>query len=288
MMYTSIYGGLGNQMFQYATAKSISVARNVDFKIDTCKMNNSNFITRNFLLSKFNISAQMAQIDEVFEFHNNKYFDFVLRKLYQKNIKLTNKIFEKKYFHFDKDLLSNQKGYLDGYWQSFKYFENIRDILLKEFTLVQELNFENKLILNQINESNSVSIHIRRGDYVKDKKNEKIYAVFGMEYYEDAIFYLIKTIQNPSFFVFSDDLEWASKNLDLKNATFVDVNATQNPANDLILMSSCKHNIIANSTFSWWSAWLNKNAQKVFIAPKRWMSTIDNLDDLYPQNWIRL
>jgi hypothetical protein len=144
----------------------------------------------------------MAQIDEVFEFHNNKYFDFVLRKLYQKNIKLTNKIFEKKYFHFDKDLLSNQKGYLDGYWQSFKYFENIRDILLKEFTLVQELNFENKLILNQINESNSVSIHIRRGDYVKDKKNEKIYAVFGMEYYEGAIFYLIKTIQNPSFFVF--------------------------------------------------------------------------------------
>jgi hypothetical protein len=288
MIYTSIYGGLGNQMFQYATAKSISVARNVDFKIDTCKMNNSNFITRNFLLNKFNISAQMAQIDEVFEFHNNKYFDFVLRKLYQKNIKLTNKIFEKKYFHFDKDLLSNQKGYLDGYWQSFKYFENIRDILLKEFTLVQELNFENKLILNQINESNSVSIHIRRGDYVKDKKNEKIYAVFGMEYYEDAIFYLIKTIQNPSFFVFSDDLEWASKNLDLKNATFVDVNATQNPANDLILMSCCKHNIIANSTFSWWSAWLNKNAQKVVIAPKRWMSTIDNLDDLYPQNWIRL
>jgi hypothetical protein len=288
MIYTSIYGGLGNQMFQYATAKSISVERNVDLKIDTCKMNNSNFISRDFLLSKFNISAQMAQISEVKEFHNNKYFDFILRKLYQRNIKLTNKIFEKKYFHYDNDILSNHKGYLDGYWQSFKYFENIREILLREFTLVKELNLENKLILNQINESNSVSIHLRRGDYIKEQKNKKIYSVFGMEYYENAILYIESKIENPLFFVFSDDLEWVSKNLNLTNAIFVDANATQNPENDLFLMSNCRHNIIANSTFSWWSAWLNQSPYKIIVAPKKWISTLDNLDDLYPKNWARL
>jgi hypothetical protein len=288
MIFTSIYGGLGNQMFQYAIGKSISVVNEVDFKMDTYKINNGNYIARDFSLSKFNISAGLAEISEVEKFHSNKYIDFVFGKLYQKNIKLSNKILEKKLFYFDKAVLSNTKGYLDGYWQSFKYFENIREILLKEFTLVKELNFENKLILNQINELNSVSIHIRRGDYVKDKKNKKIYTVFGMEYYENAIQFIVNNIENPCFFVFSDDLDWASKNLNLTNVVFVNANATQNPENDLFLMSCCKHNIIANSTFSWWSAWLNKNPLKQIVAPKKWMNTVDTIDDLYPQNWIRL
>lgn len=288
MIFTSIYGGLGNQMFQYAIGKSISTASKVDFKIDTYKINNSNYISRDFSLSKFNISAELAEISEVEKFHWSKYFDFIFGKLYQRNIKLSNKIFEKKTFHFDEEMLSISNGYLDGYWQCFKYFEDIREILLKEFTLVDEMNFENKLILNQINELNSVSIHIRRGDYIKDKKNNAIYNVFGMEYYHNAIDFITNKIDIPYFFVFSDDLEWASKNLELNNATYVDVNSKGNPENDLILMANCKHNIIANSTFSWWGAWLNHTPNKITIAPKRWMSTIDDLNDLYPQNWIRL
>lgn len=288
MIFTSIYGGLGNQMFQYAIGKSISTASKVDFKIDTYKINNSNYISRDFSLSKFNISAELAEISEVKKFHRSKYFDFIFGKLYQRNIKLSNKIFEKKTFHFDKEMLSISNGYLDGYWQCFKYFEDIREILIKEFTLVDEMNFENKLILNQINELNSVSIHIRRGDYIKDKKNNTIYNVFGMEYYHNAIDFITNKIDTPYFFVFSDDLEWASKNLELSNATYVDVNSKGYPENDLILMANCKHNIIANSTFSWWGAWLNHNPNKITIAPKRWMSTIDDLNDLYPQNWIRL
>lgn len=288
MIFTSIYGGLGNQMFQYAIGKSISTASKVDFKIDTYKINNSNYISRDFSLSKFNISAELAEISEVNKFHWSKYFDFIFGKLYQSNIRFSNKIFEKKTFHFDEKMLSISSGYLDGYWQCFKYFEDIREILLKEFTLVDEMNFENKLILNQINELNSVSIHIRRGDYVKDKKNNAIYNVFGMEYYHNAIDFISKKIDSPYFFVFSDDLVWASKNLNLNNAIYVDVNTTKNPENDLVLMSNCKHNIIANSTFSWWGSWLNQNSEKITIAPKKWMSTINYLDDLYPDAWIRL
>lgn len=287
MVITSIYGGLGNQMFQYAIGKSISVTRYVDFKIDTFKINNSNYIARDFSLIKFNISAELANMSEVKKFHNSKSLDFIFGKLYQKNIRLSKKIFEKKAFHFDEKMLLLSNGYLDGYWQCYKYFEDIREVLLKEFTLVNEMNLENKLICDKINELNSISIHIRRGDYVKDKKNKTIYNVFGLEYYHNAVEFITKKIDNPYFFVFSDDLEWASKNLNLTNATYVDVNSTQNPENDLILMSNCKHNIIANSTFSWWGAWLNQNSEKIIIAPKKWMSTLESLDDLYPCTWIR-
>jgi hypothetical protein len=288
MIITSIYGGLGNQMFQYAIGKSIATINNIDFKIDTYKINNSNFIARDFSLSKFNISAEHAELSEVKNFHCSKYLDFIFGKLYQKNIRLSNKIFEKKQFHFDRNMLAISSGYLDGYWQSFKYFEGIREILLKEFTLVDELNFKNKLIFDKIIELNSVSIHIRRGDYVKDEKNNAIYNVFGIEYYHKAINFISKKINKPYFFVFSDDLEWASQNLSLNNATFVDVNSTKNPEIDLILMANCKHNIIANSTFSWWGAWLNENSQSITIAPKKWINTIDDLDDLYSDTWIRL
>lgn len=288
MIFTSIYGGLGNQMFQYAIGKSISTLRNVDFKIDSYKINNSNYISRDFSLKKFNISAELAEISEVKKFHNNKYLDFIFGKLYQKNIKLSNKIFEKKTFHFDKKMMCISNGYLDGYWQCFKYFEDIREILIREFSLVEEMDVENKFIYDKIKELNSISIHIRRGDYVKDKKNNAIYNVFGLEYYHNAIDFITNKMEDPYFFVFSDDLKWASKNLNLSNAIYVDVNSNGNPENDLILMANCKHNIIANSTFSWWSAWLNINPKKIIIAPKKWINTVNNLDDLYPQNWVRL
>lgn len=287
MIFSSIYGGLGNQMFQYAIGKSISTVGNVDFKIDTYKINNSNYISRDFSLSKFNISAEIAELSEVKKFHSSKYFDFIFGKLYQKNIKLSNKIFEKKIFQFDEKMLSLRNGYLDGYWQCFKYFEDIREILLKEFTLVDEMNSENRLIRDKINELNSVSIHVRRGDYVKDKKNNAIYNVFGLEYYQNAIDFITNKIDNPHFFIFSDDFEWASKNLKIVNATYVNANSKGNPENDLILMANCKHNIIANSTFSWWGAWLNQNENKIVIAPKKWMSNVECLDGLYPVDWIK-
>jgi hypothetical protein len=256
--------------------------------MDTFKINNSNYIARDLSLSKFNICTTHATLKEVKKFHKSKYIDFIFRKLDQNNIKVSNKIFEKKPFYFDEKMLSLTTGYLDGYWQSYKYFDDIREVLLNEFTLVNEMNLENKLICKKITELNSISIHIRRGDYVKEKKNMTIYNVFGLEYYHQAIEFISKKISNPYFFVFSDDLDWAKKNLQLTNVTYVDVNLTQNPENDLILMSKCKHNIIANSTFSWWGAWLNQNSEKIIIAPRKWMSTVESLDDLYPDDWIRL
>ena len=109
-----------------------------------------------------------------------------------------------------------------------------------------------------------------------------------MEYYQKAIKYINDNIEDPYFFIFSDDINWCKENLILNNALYVEANLKSNFECDMILMSKCKHNIIANSTFSWWGAWLNQNLNKNVIAPKRWMSSFECLDDLYPNDWIKL
>ena len=286
MIISKIYGGLGNQMFQYAIGKSLSIENNLNFKIDVFKM--EGYDLRDFSLNMLNISADLANKNEIEKYHKNKYIDYILRALFKKNFRLSNKFFEKDEFEYNEIDVDKKEVYLDGYWQSFKYFENIRETLIKEFTLKGNLNLKNKDVLKRINSTNSVSIHIRRGDYVNVSKNKSIYNVFGMEYYQKAIKYINQNIDDPYFFVFSDDINWCKENLILNNALYVDANLNSSFECDMILMSKCEHNIIANSTFSWWGAWLNQNSDKIVIAPKRWMSTIEYLDDLYPKEWIKL
>ena len=200
MIYVNIFGGLGNQMFQYAIAKSLSMAHNVDFKIDIYKMNN--YQLRDFSLSKFNISSPIADKKETQKYRYNKYIDFVFKKIYPINIKFINKIYEKKEFHFDSNMKLIKNGYLYGYWQSFKYFDDIRDLLIKEFTLVEEMNIENIKLCKTIESNNSISIHIRRGDYINNPVNNKLYNVVPIEYYKKAIRYVEKTLRIPFFLCF--------------------------------------------------------------------------------------
>lgn len=288
MIYTMIYGGLGNQMFQYAIAKNISISNNVDFKLDLSKMDDG--YIRNFSLEKFKIVGEIASIEELKNYNKNKYVNYFFKILSKNNIYNGYKFFEKNEFVFDNNFLDIKKGYLEGYWQSFKYFENIREILLKEFTLKDDMNKQNIHILKKILLKNSISLHIRRGDYINSPKNKKIYDVVGLNYYQDAIKLINTRVENPYYFIFSDDLNWASENLNFgdNNMIFVDINGSANPENDLVLMSNCKHNIIANSTFSWWGAWLNQNPNKIVVSPNKWMSNINILDDLYPNSWLRL
>lgn len=286
MVYTSIYGGLGNQMFQYAIAKSIAVHQKTKFKMDVHKIGNNPL--KNLSLSKFCVELNIAEGVEVEKYHNNKYLDFIFSKLNKKGCYFGGKYFEKKEFTFDKNVFNTKQVYLQGYWQSYKYFESIRDELLIDFTLKNKLNNENKSVLNQIEISNSVSIHLRRGDYFTNKKNRKLYDVIDKNYYQNAVNYMSSNIDAPHFFIFSDDIAWAKNKFDMDNATFVSVNSTSNFECDLVLMSKCKHNIIANSTFSWWAAWLNDFSKKKVVCSKRWISTQKNLDDLYPEKWIKL
>jgi hypothetical protein len=201
--------------------------------------------------------------------------------------------FKEKSFIYNEEVFQNDPPlYLDGYWQSEKYFLDISKHLYSEFVLKQPLDKTNQEMMNQINDSksNAVSLHIRRGDYVKNPKTALYHGICSLDYYRSAADYLAARLEAPHFYVFSDDLEWVSNNLELPYLmTLVDVNGPDRGASDMTLMMACRHNVIANSTFSWWGAWLNQHVGKIVIAPERWFieASLDTRD-LIPASWVRL
>ncbi len=283
MVGVNIFGGLGNQMFQYAIGRSISLENNTDLNLNTRELYFDQF--REFSLDVFDIPKIILERKQSISFSLIDNLIFKLSKfLYERKISLTGKIFERTEFKFSSELMNIQQGSLYGYWQSYRYFEKIRNILLKDFTLLHGLDSKNSELLTNIKNTNSVSIHIRRGDYL----NYDVYSTIGIEYYNSAVLLMEKKIERPYFYIFSDDIEWASSNLEISNAIFVDINSSKNAYLDLELMKNCKHNIIANSSFSWWGAWLNENKSKEVIAPKKWIKGVSDFSDLLPDEWIKL
>jgi hypothetical protein len=180
--------------------------------------------------------------------------------------------------------------YLDGFWQSERYFVGIRDVLLKEFTFKAAPDEENAKLLVSIASQNAVCVHIRRGDYVTTMHGQAKHGVCGLDYYQAAVARIRKIIDKPAFFVFSDDPAWVNANFPRMNPmTIVSHNVGKTDAEDLRLMMTCRHFITANSSFSWWAAWLGQFPQKTVIAPRRWYAKQDQCDkDLVPESWIRL
>jgi len=178
--------------------------------------------------------------------------------------------------------------YLQGHWQLEEYFLDIRNLLLEEFTPAEELSNDSIDLLNEIEHTLSVSLHIRRGDYV----NAPNFEPCGLDYYLRSIDYISKQLEQPRYFIFSDDIEWAKSNFKtLKNVQFVAADANRSLCQELWLMSKCKHHIISNSTYSWWGAWLNVSPQKIVVAPKRWYKNDDlegKLKTIALESWIKL
>ena len=209
------------------------------------------------------------------------------------------KLVEDTFQPFDPMVLKAGKNvYLEGYWQSEKYFKEIEYIIRKDLIIKPNLKGRNKDIAKKIVSENSISLHIRRGNYVANPEIFKVHGTCEQEYYYEAIDYITENVKEPYFYIFSDEIEWAKDNFKIEYAhTFVDINIGFDGENyqdeknyeDLRLMSLCKHNIIANSSFSWWGAWLNQNPEKIVIAPKKWFND-ESLDtsDLIPNSWIRI
>ncbi len=180
--------------------------------------------------------------------------------------------------------------YIEGFFQTEKYFKKYEKEIREAFSFKVKPDKFNQYLIEQMGESNSVSVHIRRGDYVQKKRFQQVYATCSLDYYKRGVEYIASKFENPKLFVLSDDIQWAKANWDLPYETiFVDNNSGDKSYEDLRLMSNCKHNIIANSSFSWWGAWLNNNPEKIVIAPKKWFNDGRiNQDDVIPETWIRL
>ncbi len=286
-------GGLGNQMFQYACGRRLSLLHNTKLIIDTKfiedRTQRDNFTFRDYELKIFNnISVQISDLKMLERYYKTDLYSRILKKM------LYPKILSEQGREFNARVLSAGSSlYLIGYWQSEKYFLDIKDVLKKdfEFPSIDENEYINT-ISKSIAESNSISIHIRRGDYVKNQFAKSIYTTLSNDYYQKAINYCNKKVKEARFFIFSDDPQYVQANFsNIKNLVIVDHKDIVANYVDMKLMSLCKHNIIANSSYSWWAAWLNNNTEKIVISPKKWYVKDNNekiIDSRIPNSWISI
>lgn len=267
MVIVRIVGGLGNQMFQYAYAKALE-QKGYQVSIDISKFKKYK-LHGGYQLDKFKIDLKSASSLSIF-----------LSKIgFRKSIKEKNLLFNKELLEVPKNV------YVKGYFQTEKYFTNCRAILTQQFKINQEFSKTTTSYKHKIlKESNSCSIHIRRGDFVSNEKANKVHGTCDIDYYKRAIDFLESQYKDIHFFVFSDDISWTKTNLKLKNATYIEHLVI--PHEDLFLMSICRFNITANSSFSWWAAWLNQHKNKVVISPKKWL--VDKENEVACDNWIKL
>jgi hypothetical protein len=287
MIVVRLYGGLGNQLFQYATGRRLAYVNNTELGLDISdllKINNK-ITKRNFELWRYPINARLLNSKEITI--TNRYKNRILRRL---PLSRPWTSYEEKFFNFDPNVLSlNNEVYLDGYWQSPKYFQDIEDILIKELTSTHLMGIKDEAISTEIKKFNSVSLHVRRGDYVSVQSVAKTHGVCTLDYYHESIELIMSRIDSPKFFIFSDDVEWTRKNLKINAPTeYVSHNGEETAFQDLRLMSLCQNQIIANSSFSWWGAWLNTNKNKLVVSPKKWFLDLRDTGDITPQDWLRI
>ena len=291
MIVSNVIGGLGNQMFQYAAGRAHSLKLGVSLRLDTRDFSGYQ-LHQGFELNRlFNCCAEIAtdiDLAKTIGWQRVKLAQRLLRKPQFKQFRHKNYVVEP-YFNYWSDIKQLKDiVYLDGYWQSEQYFIEFADKIRAEFSFKLPFSAQNAEISEQISQVNAVSLHVRRGDYVSNKKNAFI-SVCSLDYYRAAIEQTKSQVDKPVFFVFSDDIDWVKSNLVLdKTTVFVSHNDGSESFNDMRLMSLCKHHIIANSSFSWWGAWLNANPNKIVIAPKQWFASKLDDSDLVPANWLRL
>lgn len=286
MIVINLKGGLGNQMFQYALGRKLALKNKDTLKLEIeglDRANKTGDIYRAFGLGSFNINKNIATENEVMSL---KYPYGIISKGWRF---FSAKVLKRNHIIFEPDVL-NWKGnlFLDGYFQSPRYFNDIRDQLLQDFMLAEALSVTGASFANQMKNSTSVSIHVRRGDYIKNPRVLAEFGVCSLEYYKLAIAHIKQINTNPTFFVFSDDIEWVKENLDVGHSVVFVKDKTISDVQELILMSTCKHNIIANSSFSWWGAWLNNNPDKIVVSPTPWFESAQYDKNLIPDNWIKL
>lgn len=286
-----IEGGLGNQLFQYAAARSLADRLRCNLALDLRGLDENG--DRPFQLDLYNIRASVASAQQLRNLPGWRTSRWGrLRSNFSQIAPafFSFPVFWPRSFAFDQRFEKiSQPVYLVGYWQSEKYFSWNRERLLRDIQLATPLPSDMPL-LNQIRGVNSVALHIRRGDYVSNATASEFHGLCDMSYYHAAINAMKVRFPNIHVFVFSDEPDWAKKNLILGVPThYVDENSMDKGHIDLELMRHCRHHVIANSSFSWWGSWLCEADQQVVHAPKRWFAdATTDTSDVVPERWIQL
>lgn len=291
MILVSLNGGLGNQFFQYALGRRLALKHGVELRFDLSLLEANP--ARKYQLDKFQVQGQpvsMQELKRFYFFERQHYLRFLDRKIQHALPYYRRRVVREISTVFDNNVLkAPRSAALDGYWQSEKYFQEIRPMLLDELRLKNPLDTLNQCLYHQIISTNSISLHIRHGDYLSNPVAKQFHGVLPLKYYQRAMRILENIGSNPHYFVFSDDIPWARTHLSAANVTFVEHNSCQGDYYDLVLMSACKRHIIANSSFSWWAAWLCASPEKIVIAPEKWFNDATmNSEDILPPEWMRI
>ena len=292
MIISRLLGGLGNQMFQYAAACALATAKRDSLLLDLSgfeeyTLHNGYELRRVFMIDVE--PASDAQIAQVIGWRANTLSKRILKRKLFSFLRGAHLAVEPHFNHWPGLSRMPDQTYMMGYWQSEIYFREFAPLIREQFRFRQPAQGQNVQIAESMSNGESVSVHVRRGDYISDKKTQKILSVCSLDYYRNAFNHIARVTQNPACYVFSDDIDWAKKNLTfLKNPVFIQHNRGVDSHLDMMLMSTCKHHIIANSTFSWWGAWLNPSPEKIVVAPANWFCDDTSDADLVPPQWLRL
>jgi len=298
MVTVFLRGGLGNQMFQYALGLHLAKKNNTTLVFDTVYLRDrfprKNFAYRTYDLDVFAITPRFTALSRVANAAPipGIWLGADLLGATVREFAGMQKMVREKSDFFDPAVLEERGNLLlFGRWQSEKYFEEIAEEVRITFQFRESLTGEAKELGKRIRSANSVSLHVRRGDFAAFKNVAQLMGKTNLPYYQRAATYIGERVKNPEFFIFSDDIAWCKENLKLSYpATYMPPSATGSKAAfDLELMSLCKHNIIANSTFSWWGAWLNRNPEKIIVTPRIWYADGRGSEpDLLPERWIKI
>ncbi len=294
MIIIKLHGGLGNQMFQYALGRNLSLIHKTSFKIDSSYLQKENQSGRTLRLSGFNTFLEEATPDEIRTYRSilQKMLDRLRPKSKRKKILEPSPEFDPNVSEitFDSAILKHNEGYFVGHWNDERYFKESEQIIRGDFTLKNNLGASAQKISEKIlSSSQSVSVHIRRGDYVTIPKVANVHGALSISYYIEACDKILEKFPDAKFFISSDDINWTKENFPKKySLTFVSCPEISD-YEELTLMSQCQHNSTANSTMSFWGAWLNQNPNKIVITPKYWFRDKNReVKGLIPPQWIKI
>ena len=291
MIITNLVGGLGNQMFQYAFGRALSLRHGVPLKIDARDFRTYR-LHRFVLQQAFSLAADEATAADrraVLGWRGSLPALSVLRRnaleAWRGPRLLVQDVREPASRYVS---AAPASCYLLGYWQSERFFAGAAGEVRRDFRFRPQLSGANRDWAQRIADCTAVSVHVRRGDYAANPATRALHGLCSPEYYRRAISHVAEHAPRAQFFVFSDDLAWARASLAIPHPHhFVDGNGPEANFHDLQLMSLCRHHVIANSSFSWWGAWLCERADKIVVAPSRWVAYTE-LPEIAPPAWVRL